>query len=359
MMKKVWLLLLMLLMFSASFAHANTNDTYVDVKNANFDVRLNGVLIQNVVNQYPLIVYKDITYFPMTFADSRFLGVQTMWTSKDGLSITIGGTGDYRVYDTHINDMSKTFKARVITNPIMVNGIARIGGEYPFLSFRDVAYFPLTWEYAVTEFGWKYTWNKETGLSIQSREYPGQRQETLLNVLNRTTFSKSYAFEYEIVGDNRESISTKGVMNGSFRAIGGNNICTFHNSFELLSPLPYAGSEFAEGWGHDYVCEGAEWSSLNVNATSPTGFSDHPFVQNRVAILGENRKAVSEVKLISGESGEEQIFLISFDSASSWANRKIEVTINSKDELQQVVIKDKDFLGNYSLRMTISELNEW
>ena len=39
-----------------------------------FKVTLNQYEMENKYNQYPLIVYKDITYFPMTYHYADFLG---------------------------------------------------------------------------------------------------------------------------------------------------------------------------------------------------------------------------------------------------------------------------------------------
>ena len=50
--------------------------TAVSVTIPTFQVRLNDVIIDNAYSQYPLIVYKDITYFPMTYYDSRFMGLE-------------------------------------------------------------------------------------------------------------------------------------------------------------------------------------------------------------------------------------------------------------------------------------------
>jgi len=44
-----------------------------------FEVRLNGIQVNNNDRKYPLIVYNNITYFPMTYDDSRFLGLKTEW----------------------------------------------------------------------------------------------------------------------------------------------------------------------------------------------------------------------------------------------------------------------------------------
>ena len=37
-----------------------------------FPVTLNGTVIDNSYRQYPLLVYNNITYFPMTYYDCRF-----------------------------------------------------------------------------------------------------------------------------------------------------------------------------------------------------------------------------------------------------------------------------------------------
>ncbi len=52
-----------------------------------FPVTLNGTVIDNSYRQYPLLVYNNITYFPMTHYDCRFLGVETEWTQANGLKI--------------------------------------------------------------------------------------------------------------------------------------------------------------------------------------------------------------------------------------------------------------------------------
>ncbi len=44
-----------------------------------FKVTINGEVADNNFSQYPLIVYKDITYFPMTYNDCRFLALESYW----------------------------------------------------------------------------------------------------------------------------------------------------------------------------------------------------------------------------------------------------------------------------------------
>ena len=47
-----------------------------------FDVAFNGTEIENENRQYPLLVYKDVTYVPMTYYDSRYLGLVSNWNNE-------------------------------------------------------------------------------------------------------------------------------------------------------------------------------------------------------------------------------------------------------------------------------------
>ena len=69
----VYLFLLMFLMLIFICVQATTvYAAEVTVSLPTFDVTMNGVKIENEFRQYPFIVYKDITYFPMTYFDIRF-----------------------------------------------------------------------------------------------------------------------------------------------------------------------------------------------------------------------------------------------------------------------------------------------
>lgn len=95
MLKRVICLVVMaLVLFSGTVLAAPAK---VAVTLPAFTVELNGVKIDNTYNQYPLIVYKDITYFPMTFYDSRLMGLETEWSVEKGLEIEqTGVVGEYR-----------------------------------------------------------------------------------------------------------------------------------------------------------------------------------------------------------------------------------------------------------------------
>ncbi len=140
-------------------------------------VTLNGQEISNEYRQYPLLQFRNITYFPMTYFDSRFLGVSATWTEDWELIVDkIDITQPYHDYPrVRANDERYPVSGRdnvyICNDDIKINGkrIDNESEEYPFIGFRDVIYFPLTWEYAVNEFGWEYSYNEENGLVINSK----------------------------------------------------------------------------------------------------------------------------------------------------------------------------------------------
>ena len=147
----------------------------VTVTLPSFPVTLNGVTIEQSQNQYPMLVYKDITYVPMTWADTRLLGLDSSWTQQTGLVIDKAAEvpdqktaqSSYKPYKAGAAN-AKSYKAAIAGGKITVNGksINNSKEEYPLLLFRDVTYFPLTWRFAVTEFDWNYNFDAKNGLVI-------------------------------------------------------------------------------------------------------------------------------------------------------------------------------------------------
>lgn len=102
MMKKISIILIIVMvMINTSVTNAYGNTT-VTVSLPSFPVTLNGITIENERSQYPLIIYKDITYFPMTYYDSRFLGLESIWNAKTGLTVEKTGVNwNYYKYNTN------------------------------------------------------------------------------------------------------------------------------------------------------------------------------------------------------------------------------------------------------------------
>ena len=152
-------------------------DEQVSVTIPNFPVTLNELKFDNLdYERYPLLVYKDITYFPMTFYQSNLLNLETNWTVGGGLVIAKGNPimAKEFLYETPLtNRNSKTQTATIASSKITVNNklTDNNGEQYPLLLFRDVTYFPLTWRFAVDEFGWGYSFDHSAGLIINTDNY--------------------------------------------------------------------------------------------------------------------------------------------------------------------------------------------
>ena len=139
-----------------------------------FLVTLNELKFNNGdYEKYPLLVYQDITYFPMTYYQSNLLNLNTSWTAGGGLVITKGNPDmpkEFAYEKPASIKNSKTQAATIIDSKVTVNGkvIDNRNEPYPLLLFRDITYFPLTWRFAVEEFGWNYTFDNKVGLNIRA-----------------------------------------------------------------------------------------------------------------------------------------------------------------------------------------------
>ena len=170
----------------------------VSVTLPSFDVTLNGQVIENDNRQYPLLVYNNITYVPMTYYDSRFLGLTTFWNQKDGLEIIKSGETCAYHEDFVTVRNPKRAAAQIVSGKIEVNGktIHNTNEKYPLLLYRDVTYFPLTWRFAVDEFGWNYQFDNKNGLVITADNM--QTESVTLN----DAYSGEYSmFSYAVNGD--------------------------------------------------------------------------------------------------------------------------------------------------------------
>jgi len=169
------LIFVLAIIFTLTMFRSN-NPIFAATKNVSvnlpaFKVTLNGKEINNLYSKYPLIVYKDITYFPMTYSGCRYLGLETKWDETAGLEINKTNVSyPYEAYTSNSKNSSSYKAAEPIFN-VKINGktINNNSQAYPLLSFRDVTYFPLTWEYGVNEFDWDYHFDNKNGLVINSQ----------------------------------------------------------------------------------------------------------------------------------------------------------------------------------------------
>lgn len=177
-MKKRYLALLTCLFISIAcnkMISAKENKE-VEVSIPSFDVKVNGVKFENQNNQYPLLFYKQIVYFPMTYDYSRFLGIKANWYDKQ--KVLFVGVADNKSEKLSLmkrEDLNRfKYNASIVDYDIAINTVEQRAfwdnneQEYPVLNFRNITYIPLTWNVAVEELGWQYEWDSMSGLSINS-----------------------------------------------------------------------------------------------------------------------------------------------------------------------------------------------
>jgi len=193
-----------------------TTNVFGTVQNAfvtlpTFEVRINEVEIDNKNRDYPLIVYKGITYFPMTYYDSRFLGLETNWNKTSGLKINKNENIQGGYVDNNSTSNKSNYAANFIYSDVEVNGkiIDNSKEQYPLLLFRNITYFPLTWRFAVDEFGWDYKFTLENGLEISNNSNSLEVSKVNLPVADRGDF---YNNKFIAAGDYFYYEGEKGII---------------------------------------------------------------------------------------------------------------------------------------------------
>ncbi|MBQ3022138.1 MAG: hypothetical protein IJD91_02265 [Clostridia bacterium] len=166
-MKKLLTLLIVLTLFVSSFPAMAQNDE-VKVKIAPFYTEIQYMSVDNRYVEFPLITYKDITYFPMTFDLCARLGLMCGFDSGKGLFITREYVDYYTETPNYfggdaLNYYDKLYDAVIPTYPIYLNGIYidNTKEKYPLINFRGITYFPMTWRFAYEELNFDIEWSEK------------------------------------------------------------------------------------------------------------------------------------------------------------------------------------------------------
>ena len=198
MKRKKWMVLGILLVFlwgsgtSAALAMSN-----VTVVLPVFPVVLNGQVIDSHKASYPLLVYKDVTYVPMTEAYETFLGLDCFLQKQTQTVKKTKATRETLPEETAKKANQKTYKASILDKKVAVQGssVQNRKETYPLLLFRDVVYFPLTWQYTVEEFGWDNRFDAQKGLWIDTRATEGQRSKTIISTDHHSSVTVDYRLD--------------------------------------------------------------------------------------------------------------------------------------------------------------------
>lgn len=167
---------LFLFIVISSMSYFSVPVIYADSGNAVISserITLNEQIIDNESAKYPFLLYRNITYVPMTYHLCRFLGLETNWDdSARALSIEKASRTFPYVPDADGNNKTgEAVAVSAVSYPVMIDGISsdQFDSTWPLLNYKGITYFPLTWEYAVTMFGWNYKWDAVNGLEIRSK----------------------------------------------------------------------------------------------------------------------------------------------------------------------------------------------
>jgi len=167
-MKKISSMMLIVIIFISVAVPVYAEEVLVEIPE--FDVSVNGHIIDTQHSQYPVLRYNGITYFPMTSDYLNGIGLKLTFSNESGLTIksgAISGTFTENFLGAS-NKLGAKTSAQIASFRISVNDkiIDNNTEEYPILSYKNVTYFPMTWRFAVTEFGWQTKWDDNTGFGI-------------------------------------------------------------------------------------------------------------------------------------------------------------------------------------------------
>ncbi len=141
---------------------------------AEFPVVVNGRIVDNAAREYPFILCNSVTYFPMTYEDCAFLGLSNDWTAAEGNIITkTESSGYYKDFiDPEFTYRKKGETATVVTSPVTVLGVKinNAAETYPILNYKNVLYFPLTWDWG-QKFGWNITFSEDKILEVTTEGF--------------------------------------------------------------------------------------------------------------------------------------------------------------------------------------------
>ena len=173
----------------------------------------------------------------MTYYMSNMMNLNTNWTAEDGLAITKGNPETPKEFESGpatSKRNSSTQVVRIVETRVVVNGkvINNRNEPYPLLLFRGITYFPLTWRFAVEEFGWNYTYDKESGLNIRADNFFYESGAEGSGYNDQRGLLVCSTWTYYIKGDLTVSLETR----GSRAAAGpiGSNLSIIKNGVEII-----------------------------------------------------------------------------------------------------------------------------
>lgn|GEM_PF-3055728 len=339
-------------------------------------VWLQGVLLNQINNRYPLIEHANTLYFPLTWNLSRFMGLETAWNESDGLSIVHSGRfAPLDPPDDYFNDLLATYRATITRRPITLNGrlIMPPTVGLPWLIFRGVTYLPLTVQ-TTQELRWQVQRSPERGLTIESGHVLTSELETVITMLNNLAHSKRLGFTAELAMPQREDslIITGQIENSPTppRGAAAGYYWWQRLTFDYAWQIPFWPHQ-APGityfsWRGDRATgqlDTAVGTDAPMRLLAPE-IQEHPlFNLTDFAVLGQDRHDIARLEPLAPTRPNTSRYLVRFNSsAERFAFRTIEVTVDwTSSRLREVIVRDRIFdptgkiygSGWYTLRLIL------
>lgn len=199
MIRKLIMILIIATMFCCLSYNVSAKDNTVVVTIPDYQIIIDDSSVYYADSVYPFLNYKGITYLPMTYEYSKAMNLTTGWLEGTAFMVAYQPSDEpFPIYETTSN---KKYDTAVIPTGynIYVNAkkVDNNTAEYPLLNFRGVTYFPLTWEYAVEEFGWKMSFDNNV-LKIDTENNTDYRWTLVEKCDNDAVLELYYSKEFPL-----------------------------------------------------------------------------------------------------------------------------------------------------------------
>jgi hypothetical protein len=253
----------LLLSSSVDTVKVNASSSLINVMLPTFPVVVNYQRISNLDEKFPLLVYKDITYFPMTWNYAQALGLRVSWSNQSGFSVSKDNIKPSAIKPDpgFVNSLKSNYVATIPDFDIRVNGVLIDNSRepYPLFVFRDVTYFPMTWRFAQDEFDLSSSYNSE-GFLLNSKKFsspivtnvPNNISNNIPNTSASTNFTNQQVYDKvspAIVRietyskDNTRLGSASGIVVGE----DGTILTNYRTISDYLGKIDYAMIIFSNG----------------------------------------------------------------------------------------------------------------
>jgi hypothetical protein len=160
--------------YKTSVSSSNVTYTYylpetpsnnISVKLPTYKICINNQEIQSSYAQYPFLNYNNITYLPLTWDYCQALGINMYFDTYT--YIYSSKASDYETINVIVTDTKNksSYTVEKKTNINLYGNFIFSSDKYPFFSFRDIIYIPLTFDVS-TKLNLSTVWDNNTGLSV-------------------------------------------------------------------------------------------------------------------------------------------------------------------------------------------------